>query len=145
MDTEKWDRRFLDLAQFISHWSKDPSTKVGAVLAHGKKILSVGYNGFPERVPDNPEWLEDRSTKYSLVTHAELNAYLNYNAILPSGTSLYIFPLPPCPDCTRFILASRLSRVVFRLGGSSSRFLDTLPNVQKLFQLAGVELVQYDE
>lgn len=29
----KWDERLLGLAEYVSNWSKDPSTKVGAVIA----------------------------------------------------------------------------------------------------------------
>ena len=50
----KWDFRFLELAWVISQWSKDPSTKVGAVIADifTHEILSTGYNGFPTATPD---------------------------------------------------------------------------------------------
>jgi dCMP deaminase len=27
-----WDKRFLDLAEHVAQWSKDPRTKVGAVI-----------------------------------------------------------------------------------------------------------------
>ena len=29
---DRWDRRYVGLAQHVAGWSKDPSTKVGAVL-----------------------------------------------------------------------------------------------------------------
>ena len=32
IDLRDWDTRFLDLSEHISKWSKDPSTKVGAVI-----------------------------------------------------------------------------------------------------------------
>lgn len=32
MFNEKWNRRFVELAKNVSTWSKDPSTKVGAVI-----------------------------------------------------------------------------------------------------------------
>ena len=44
---EEWDYRFLDMASLISTWSKDPSTKVGAVVVDDdRRIVSLGYNGF---------------------------------------------------------------------------------------------------
>lgn len=144
MDQEKWDHRFLELAAFVSTWSKDPSTQVGAVLANGKKILSVGYNGFPSRIPDDPLLLQDRPRKYELVTHAELNTFLNFGGTIPNGSSLYTFPLFPCPDCARFIIATPISRCVFRLGNSNSRFLDTLEVSRRVLTVGGVELVQYE-
>ena len=29
--SNKWDTRFLDLAEHIAGWSKDPSRKIGAI------------------------------------------------------------------------------------------------------------------
>jgi len=50
----KWDIRFLDLAKLVSTWSKDPSTKIGAVITdRDNKIVSLGYNGFPKKVADD--------------------------------------------------------------------------------------------
>jgi dCMP deaminase len=51
-DLSKWDRRWLELAQHVSSWSKDPSTKVGSVIAQGKQLVSLGYNGFPASCED---------------------------------------------------------------------------------------------
>ena len=45
--TEKWDRRFMDMARLVASWSKDPSSQVGAVITRGKFVISVGFNGFP--------------------------------------------------------------------------------------------------
>ena len=76
--SEKWDGRFLDLATFIAEWSKDPSTKVGAALVRpDRTIVSVGFNGFPRGVLDHAERYQDRSTKYEMVVHAEMNALLS--------------------------------------------------------------------
>lgn len=64
----KWDGRFLDLAVLVGEWSKDPSTKVGAVLVRpDRTIAAVGFNGFPRGVLDHPERYEDRPTKYEMV------------------------------------------------------------------------------
>jgi deoxycytidylate deaminase len=39
---DKWDSRFLSLAKYISTWSKDPSTQVGAVIARGNRNRTRG-------------------------------------------------------------------------------------------------------
>ena len=53
MLNEKWHKRFLDLAEHVAQWSKDPSTKVGSVITDGgRKIVSLGYNGLPMYVDD---------------------------------------------------------------------------------------------
>ena len=69
--TSKWDTRFLSLAEHISSWSKDPSTKVGAaIIGPYRDIISLGYNGFPRGVEDTPERLENRELKYKMIVHA---------------------------------------------------------------------------
>ena len=68
-----WHKRFLDLASHVATWSKDPSTKVGAVaVAPSKQILETGFNGIPRGVQDLPERME-RPEKYLWTAHAEEN------------------------------------------------------------------------
>ena len=53
MFTEKWHYRFMDIAKLISTWSKDTSTKTGAVIVGpDKEIRATGYNGFVRGVED---------------------------------------------------------------------------------------------
>ena len=52
--------RFLDLAKQIGSWSKDPSSKIGAILVGNKnQIISQGYNGFPRKIEDTFERLNN--------------------------------------------------------------------------------------
>ena len=101
---DKWNQRFLNLAKHVSSWSKDPSTKVGAVIAdpETKIVVGMGYNGFPRFVDDTEERYNDRPTKYKFVVHAELNAILNSNKSV-RGCEIYIYPtlMKPncCPEC----------------------------------------------
>ena len=44
---KSWDQRFLYAARRFASWSKDPSTKVGAVAVRDRRILVEGYNGLP--------------------------------------------------------------------------------------------------
>ena len=75
---EKWDKRFLRVAQEISTWSKDPSKQIGAVAVNSdRRILATGYNGFPKGIEDSPERYIDRTIKYDLVVHAEMNCIYN--------------------------------------------------------------------
>lgn len=108
----KWDERFLRLAQQVSTWSKDPSTKVGAVIVRpDRTIVSVGYNGFPRGCDDTQELLDDRPTKYLRTVHAEVNAILTAREPL-QGSTLYVYPLHPCANCTGIILQSGICRIV---------------------------------
>ncbi len=77
---DKWDRRFLELTNFIKDWSKDPRTKVGCVLVgDGRRVLSLGYNGFPRGFEDTEERLNDRQLKNLYMAHSERNAIDNTN------------------------------------------------------------------
>ncbi|WLB77042.1 deoxycytidylate deaminase [Bradyrhizobium elkanii] len=74
---ERWDRYFLKVAQAVSTASKDPSTKVGAVIVRPDRTMaSFGYNGFPRGIADTDERLNNREVKYDLVVHGEINAIL---------------------------------------------------------------------
>lgn len=110
----KWDQRMLDLAQQFATWSKDPSSKVGAVIVDSKRrVIGHGYNGFPRRIKDRPERYQDRAVKYPRVVHAELNAILN--AVLPrelEGSTLYVTH-PSCSECAKAIIQSGITRVVW--------------------------------
>lgn len=108
---ENWDRRFLALAQHFTQWSKDPSTKVGAVIVgpDSKRQICHGYNGFPEHEPDDHR-LHIREEKYRLVYHAERNAI--QNALFNTrGSTIYVSHVP-CADCAKRIAAAGIVRVV---------------------------------
>lgn len=106
-----WDQRFLELAQHIAQWSKDPSTKCGAVIARNKRVISMGYNGFPQQVNDCTARYENRELKYKMVLHAEVNALMFAQQDL-AGCTLYVWPMPPCSRCACQIIQAGIKRVV---------------------------------
>lgn len=112
---DKWDRRFIELARFVSDWSKDPSTKVGAVLARpDRTVAAIGFNGFARGVADHHDRYADRPTKYEMVVHAELNAIFNAREAV-DGYTLYVTPLPPCSQCAAAIIQQGVKRVVMAM------------------------------
>lgn len=114
--TEKWDFRFMDLAHLVASWSKDPSTKVGAVIARpDHTIVSTGYNGFPRGCLDTEEFYENRELKYARVVHAETNAILHARERL-NGYTIYVTH-PTCDRCATNVIQSGIDRVVFDLAG----------------------------
>ena len=99
MQDNKWDIRFLRLAREVASWSKDPSTKLGCVLVSSdKKDVRLGYNGFPSMMEDRPEWLNDRTEKYSRIIHAEKNAKSNAKCSIVGWTQ-YTWPFASCDRC----------------------------------------------
>ena len=114
---EKWDINYLTLAKTVGSWSKDPSTQVGAVaVGRVGQVLATGYNGFPRGIKDTKKRLNDRSEKYRLVVHAEMNCIYNatYNGISLDGATLYIHGLPLCSDCVKGVIQVGIKRVVMQ-------------------------------
>lgn len=137
----KWDQRFLELAKLVSTWSKDPSTKVGAVIADDRRIISVGYNGFPEGVFDTPERYNNRDLKYKYMVHAERNALLFANTSV-KGMTLYTYPFMPCSECAGMVIQAGIKRVV-TLVNTNERWKESFKITTNMFDEAGVKLVQY--
>lgn len=112
MAVSKWDKRFLDLARLVSTWSKDPSTQTGAVIVGpDKRVISVGFNGFPAGMPDDDALYANREEKYSRVVHCEVNALI-YAPSIPSGTTLYTFPFASCDRCVVQMLQAGIRHFV---------------------------------
>lgn len=107
-----WDQDFILLAQFwADRRSKDPSTKVGAVIVHPetRAIVSMGYNGFPKGVFDDPTLLENREEKYKRVIHAEANAIL---AAGHAARGMHLYgTLFPCNECAKLIISAGIRKV----------------------------------
>jgi dCMP deaminase len=139
---KKWDKRFLDLSEHVSRWSKDPSTKVGAIITNGIKIVSVGFNGLPQGIEDFPEILENRSLKYKHIIHAETNAVLAAKTDL-TGHTIYTFPFLPCNTCASMVAQSGISRVV-SIMCQNKRWKKTLDESRHFMGLCGLEVVEYE-
>lgn len=140
----KWMNRFMDMAELVATWSKDPSTKVGAVAVDDDhRILAVGYNGFPRGVDDTENRLCDRPTKYSLTTHAEANLVA---AAARTGTSLenatlVVSSLYPCSNCAGMIVQAGIRRVIAP-EIANERWMDSNRMAQIIFDEANVEVTE---
>lgn len=141
-DHNKWDLRFLDLAKLISGWSKDPSTKVGAVIVDGdNRVVSIGYNGFPIGIDDDDDRLNNRELKYKMIIHAECNALMFANTNLV-GYTMYTYPFMPCPKCASMIIQSGITRVV-SYENKISRWENDFKISRELFHQSKIECLEY--
>ena len=134
---------YMIVALVAAKRSKDPNTQVGCVIvSDADRILSIGYNGFPNGCSDDEfPWEREGeflNTKYPYVVHAELNAILNSIQSL-SGCTIYV-SLFPCNECAKAIIQSGIRCVVYE----SDKYSGTDENIasKKMFRDAGVELVQ---
>ena len=147
MFTQKWHYRFMEVANLISTWSKDTSTKTGAiVVGPDKEIRATGYNGFCRGVDDDVIERLERPTKYDFFEHAERNAI--YNACL-TGVSLKGCVLyathAPCTDCARAIIQSGIKTVVTNeldlTNAPTGTWRDKLEYSAQMFKEAGIEYI----
>ena len=142
-DIEKWDKRFIELARFISKWSKNPSTQTGAVIVDPKRrVVSVGYNGLSQGVKDLPERLNNRELKYKIIVHCERNALLFANKST-EGCVLYTWPFMSCSTCASMVIQGGIKRCVAPWS-DNPRWKDEFELSKELFQEAEVEVVLLD-
>lgn len=131
-----WDKWFLGLANYISTASKDPSTKVGAVIVDDhRRVVGIGYNGFPRGVHDDKQRYDTREVKYELVVHAEANAILN--AARTEGCTLYA-TFFPCPHCAALIIQAGIRHVVALPSPSDERYRERRALSEQMLKEAGV-------
>lgn len=144
--TLKWDVRFLELAKHLAEWSKDPSTKVGAVAVRDRRILATGYNGFPLGVADLPGRLENRNEKYLRTVHAEANAVAQAakNAISLNNSDIYVWPFIPCSSCCTLLIQAGIKRVVVPDTTIPDRWEESFKMSRDMFSEAGVDLIVID-
>ena len=116
-----------------------------AIVNDEKKIVGIGYNGFPKGCQDDDlPWSKtdpDRSkTKYMYVCHAEMNAILNKNSADVKGCVIYV-ALFPCNECAKMIIQSGLKEVVY----FSDKHADK-PETKAskaMFDMTGIKYRQY--
>lgn len=141
LSTIRWDMRWLSLAELVSTWSLDPSTKVGCVIVDDKRrVISLSYNGLPRGMKDD-ERLADREWKYSTVAHAEANSLLFAKCDV-SGYTIYTYPFSPCSRCGTLIVQAGIKRVV-TFKNNIIRWAANMEIARETFKECGVELVEY--
>lgn len=121
-----WDQYFMSMARAAAAKSKDPSTRVGAVIADvEQRIVSTG-----------------REIKLLRTLHAEENAILFAGRRL-HGCTLYATH-PPCAHCAAVIIQAGI-RTVFSMPPPSDfdgRWADNLRQAKLMFSEACVQYLE---
>lgn len=132
------------MAEYVSTASKDPSTKVGAVIVDpDRRVVSVGYNGLPRGVEDTEERLHNRDIKYKMVVHAERNALMFSNLASLKGCAIYVWPMMPCAACASMIIQKGITTVV-ATQNDNPRWQHDFELSKQLFTEASVLLRLYE-
>lgn len=101
----------MDLAEEVAQNSKDPHTKVGAIVVDSLgSVLSMGYNRMPYRIPDEAKYWK-RPVKYDYVRHAEEIAL--QNGTLITAKKIYV-TLFPCAHCAKIIADTSIQEVIYK-------------------------------
>lgn len=145
-DYISWDEYFTGIAILSGMRSKDPNTQVGAcIVDKNNRILSVGYNGFPNGCADDLfPWAREGDvldTKYAFVAHSELNAILNYRGGNLEGSRIYV-SLFPCNECAKAIIQSGIKMICY----DSDKYGETagVRASKRMLDAAGVKYYKYE-
>jgi len=111
------------------------------VLTNNKKVLSVGYNGFPKNISDDLNRLIDREQKYEITVHAEVNAVTTaaLHGVSTEGANAYI-TFNPCSRCAAVLINAGIN-AIYVDGGAQvpERWLENFILASKILAEAGVE------
>lgn len=110
---DKLDRTYMNMAVELSKLSYAKRKQVGCLIVKNTQIISEGFNGTPKGFPNVCECI-DNITKPE-VLHAESNAISKIARSTNSsdGATLYV-TLAPCFGCSKLIIQSGISRVVYK-------------------------------
>lgn len=129
----KFDERYLEMAQV---WAKNSYCKrrqVGALIVKDRMIISDGYNGTPSGFENVCE--DENGITKPYVLHAEANAISKVakSGNSSEGATLYV-TASPCMECSKLIIQAGIKRVVYM---DEYRLLDGI----ELLRRAGIECV----
>lgn len=144
--SERWQQYYMRMAECASTGSKDGSSKFGAVLVNRRKRqASTGFNGFPSRIPDDPDILTNpdrREEKYALVVHAEENCLDNYEGWDTQGYHMFV-SAHPCAQCAKRITNTDIAYVYYNIDKTDymQRWADSVAEAKFKLEKAGITLV----
>lgn len=141
--------RFLSSAETISTHSKDPRTKVGAIILDPEYgIVSSGWNDLPRGV----EHVEDRytsPTKYKWIVHAETNAIANAarRGIALKNCTLLVAHNIICAQCCAIAIQSGIKSIYCQkydvTNDAHYRLVQDYLIAQQMMEEAQIEHVTY--
>ncbi len=137
------DRLLFKVAQDQALLSPDPRKKVGCVIADSVgKVLSVGYNCFPEGIENTQERWNNRDYKNLVVVHAEVNALLSCNRC--EGATLYCTSFLCC-TCAGIAIQKGVGRVVVPPINPQSSWYGNFLEARSLLREASISIDYVDD
>lgn len=146
-----WDEYFMAIAFVASRRSHDAQTQHGCVIVKDKKIVGVGYNGFPRDMedddlpnlrPTSEEQIgEPYEDKYIWMQHSERNAVANCE-LRPKGATAYVTG-QCCFNCMANIYQHGVEEIVMYEGYGSHISDDVEVKQREVFQKKANIRVRY--
>lgn len=136
----------MRMAESASTGSKDGSSKFGAILVRrNKRFASAGFNGLPERIPDDHDLLNNpdrRQEKYGLIVHAEENCLDNYEGFDTQGYHMFV-SAHPCAQCAKRITNTGIAYVYYNIDKTDymNRWADSVAEAKAKLEMAGITMV----
>ena len=133
---EKFDSRYLEMAEIWARNSYCKRRQVGALIVKDKMIISDGYNGTPSGFENICE--DENGVTKPYVLHAEANAITKVakSGNSSNGSTLYV-TASPCLECSKLIIQAGIKRVVYK---DEYRLTDGVD----LLRRAGIEVEKID-
>lgn len=146
---DKWVNFFMTVVDASAKLSRDPKTKVGAVIVKNKRIKSTGFNGAPSNFPDDKvPWICTDSDqlidqKNTYMCHAELNAVLNYDGQISDlrDSDIYV-SVSPCHHCACMLAQVGIKRVIYK---EKYHRKDETDAAERILALSNIEYKCIDE
>lgn len=142
---QKWASRLLRMAKEVASWSKDNSTKVGAVITtpDGSPV-SWGFNGMPHGIDDTLPERNVRPEKYRWMCHAERNAMDLSSRSDLTGCVMFV-TYASCPNCAQSIIQRGIKTVVVDANHSVDKmpphWIEEMTMADVMMREAGVEII----
>lgn len=144
-----WDAYFMNIAKEVALRSNCIKRKVAAVIVKDQRIVSTGYNGTPRGIKNCNEGGCPRCNQFGpsgsnlsdcICSHGEENAIVQaaYHGVNLQGATLYS-TFSPCLLCTKMIINSGISEVIFSRGYSLQ------DKAAALLTEAGIKIRQWEE
>lgn len=117
-----WDDYFMTIADNLADRSNCIKLKVGAITVKNNRILSSGFNGTPNNLPNCFEGGCPRCKSSSkqgenldscICIHAEINCIIEVGKDKLEGACMYV-TFFPCLQCCKQIIQSGIKKVVFK-------------------------------
>lgn len=144
----KWHNYFMSVAEESAKLSRDPNTKVGAVIVNNKRIKSTGFNGAPSNFPDDLVPLNSTSNKIidqknTYMCHAELNAVLNYDNKISDlkDATLYV-TVSPCSRCACMLAQVGIKKIIYK---EKYHRTEETEAAEHIFDVCGIEYTKYSD